>query len=98
MVLKIGKLSTDKWYSNHYTVELEGKKYHVAFRNNPLAELVVFRKNINEPLLTCGLVINSSEPSVNFNPEDNNEISSLLLALCWYIFLPVAKDTLMQHV
>lgn len=90
--VEIGKLSADKWNGSHYVIELEGKKYHIGFRNHPAAELVVYSKNINQPLITCALHVDDARPSANFDSEDNDESSSLLLALCWYLFLPVAGE------
>jgi len=86
----VGKLGTGAWYNNIYHVEIDGEKYHIAYRNNPLAELVVYKKSIHQPLVSCALDATALKPQVHL--DTNDEVSALLLGLCWYLFLPVAKE------
>jgi hypothetical protein len=96
--LEIGHLSQDKRLGTGGTVGIDSKKYHYEITNNHLAEIAIYDSDSREPLITCSLVINDNKSSgISFAPHmsqiDNN---SLLLALCWYLFLPVAKENVVE--
>lgn len=88
--VEVGRLSTDKWNGSHFVMELDGKKYHIGVRSS---KLVVYTKNIDQPLIICDLDTGKGLPFINVDPMDGDGASSLLLAVCWYLFLPVpGKD------
>lgn len=92
----IAKTTTDKWYSSLSTLEINEQKIKFKYRNNPLAEIVFFTETEENLLLSCGLkpdkkgmtetVINLAEALIE------NPIKPYLLAICWYIFKPIAEE------
>jgi len=96
--VEIGNLSQDKRSTNGGTVNIESKKYHYEISNNPLAELSIYENNSSRSLVTLGLTIahNRAGLSIAKNTEQADH-SSLLLALCWYLFLPVAKENVIEY-
>src|SRR5436190_20907294 len=96
--LEIGSLNQDKRSGNGGTLSIDSKKYHYEITNNSLAEITIYDNNSHESLVTCSLAIADNKiPGVSFvqhiNQIDNN---SLLLALCWYLFLPIAKENVVE--
>lgn len=85
--VEIGSLTHDKRNSNGGTVSIESKKYHYEITNNPLPKLSIFDNDSNRSLVTCGLTA----------AADYTDHNSLLLALCWYLFLPVAKENVIEY-
>ena len=81
--MEIGNISHDKRHTNGGTVNIESKKYHYDITNNPSGELTIYDSNSQRPLATCGLGV-----------SDNN---SLILAHCWYLFLPVVKENVVEY-
>ncbi len=92
--LEIGSLQQDKWH-NKGAVVIDTKKYNYQLQNNPLAELIIFDNTPAKPIVSCGLKPdNGISLSHNTNGVDN---SFLLLGLCWYLFLPVAKENVVEY-
>ena len=81
--MEIGNISHDKRHNNGGTVSIESKKYHYEISNNPSAELTIYDSNSQRLLVTCEL-----------GGSDNN---SLILAHCWYLFLPVVKENIVEY-
>lgn len=92
----IAKTTTDKWYSSLSTLEINGQKIKFKFRNNPLAEIVFFSETEENLLLSCGLESDKkgmTETVINLgNTFIENSINPYLLAICWYIFKPIAEE------
>lgn len=81
--MEIGNISHDKRNNNGGTVNIESKKYHYEISNNPSGKLTIYDSNSAKQLATCGLEV-----------SDNN---SLILAHCWYLFLPVVKESMLEY-
>ena len=91
---EIGKLTFDKRHSHTGPIELDGMKYHYSFQNNPFAELSIFNKDIDKPLISSRLKNADDQTSVVFTSVSNEEYACLLLGLCWYILNPaLAKQS-----
>ncbi len=92
----IAKTTTEKWYSSISTLEINEQKIKFKYRNNPLAEIVFFTETEENLLLSYSLkpdkkgmtetVIKLEEALVE------NPIKPYLLAICWYIFKPIAEE------
>lgn len=97
--IRIGRLGYEKWDANHGYVELGNEKFNYTIGNNPMAELRISRDNSEEPLVVCGLKVKNDSTPVHFSNQ--NELSPseymLLLSLCWYIVLPVAKENVAEY-
>ena len=92
-------------FSNSARVECEKQKRVFLIRkegfrsNNPMAELVLYKESIDHPFVTCGLSTKEGNPSVNFTKDKKLSDAThpgLLMALCWYMFLPVAKENVAE--
>ncbi|GGD63299.1 hypothetical protein GCM10011514_29170 [Emticicia aquatilis] len=92
----IAKTTTDKWYSSLSTLDIKEQKIKFKFRNNPLAEIVFFTETEENLLLSCGLKSDKKgmiETVLNVGANlTENPIKNYLLALCWYIFKPIAEE------
>ena len=89
---EIGKLSFDKRHSHTGPIELNGKKYHYSFQNNPFAELLIYDQSISSPLVSSGLHSGSDQGPVVFASVSNEEYCCFLLGLCWYLLSSVADN------
>lgn len=81
--MEIGNISHDKRVNNGGNVSIESKKYHYEISNNPSEELTIYDSNSQRPLATSGL-----------GAFDN---IGLILAHCWYLFLPVVKENVLEY-
>jgi hypothetical protein len=92
----IAKTTTDKWYSSLSTLEINGQKIKFKYRNNPLAEIVFFTETEQNHLLSFGLKADKKGmiETVLYLGESliNNPLKPYLLAICWYIFKPIAEE------
>ena len=91
--IKIGELGQD---NGKPFISINDERYYYDVANTPLAELRIFKSQPDQPLVTCGLKTDKGNPEVQFR-RDKNQLSGithsgLLMALCWYMFLPVAKE------
>ena len=95
--LEIGSLQQDKWH-NKGTVIIDSQKYNYHLQNNPLAEMTIYSNDPAMPLVSCGIKSANNNTEIclshNTNGIDN---SFLLLGLCWYLFLPVAKESVVEY-
>ncbi|HEX7846102.1 MAG TPA: hypothetical protein VF476_09915 [Chitinophagaceae bacterium] len=87
--IRIGELGTEE--QNNF-IELNDERFYYYIHNNP-AELVLYKETKDKPFIACGFNVKDGNASVRFE-KDKTPIaqSSLLMALCWYMFLPVAKN------
>jgi len=95
--IRIGQLGTDKARPGEGTIELNEKKFNYTLQNNPLSELVI-RSEENKPLIVCGLASEYGRAAVELSRhQPGNAEHFLLMALCWYLFLPVAKEKVEEY-
>jgi len=94
--IKIGELGVE---NKLQFIEINKEKYYYTIRHNPNAELVIYRESINTPILVCGLDVDTGKNSVHLEKDKTPASTpvSLLMGLCWYMFLPVTReDTVAQ--
>jgi len=96
--VKIGQITHEILFKNEGMIELNEERYHYCIQNNPLAEILIYKKHKNNPLLICGLRAENGKPDVFFartTAESAAQTSpSLLMAICWFLFLPIAKENI----
>ena len=92
--IKLGELGTDE-KGNFVTINED--RFYYSTRQNELTELVLYKDEIGQPLVVCGLDINNGDTSLRFT-DKNSPVShpELLMALSWYMFLPVAKEAMAE--
>ena len=81
-------------------VELNNEKFFYLIKDNPKPELIIYKESKDDPLVVCGMDMNNENITrdiTNKKGLPNSLRSSLLLALCWYIFLPVAKEHALEY-
>jgi hypothetical protein len=96
--LQIGYLNQDKRHANGGSVSIESKKYQYEISNNPLAELTIYDSDSLSRLVTCELAFHDSTSNATAFGKQFTHIdyNCILLAHCWYLFLPVAKENLLE--
>jgi hypothetical protein len=94
--IKIGELGSEN--KENY-IDVNGERFFYAYHNNPLAELVLYKDTINKPFVVCGLNTDKGETAVHFKKDKDHPEGphpGLLMALCWYMFLPVTKENVAE--
>lgn len=92
----IGSTKSEKWYSNKFILTLNNYEYKYFYRNNPLAEILIYDSKKEEDLLSCGLFV---QPEGGVNTEfrmygAGNKCKDIMLiqAIIWYLFYPIALE------
>lgn len=97
--IRIGQLSYGKSTAPEGTIELNEKRFSFALQNNPLKELVIRSAEENKPIVVCGMTEDNGKASVELSKQKQLGTAEhfLLMALCWYLFLPVAKENVIEY-
>lgn len=93
---KIGELGSE--HKENF-IDVQGERFFYKTRNNPLAEMVLYKESPANPFVSCGLQIKEGATDVHFTKDNNLAGTSnpgLLMALCWYMFLPVTKENVVE--
>jgi hypothetical protein len=88
--IKLGELGVE---DKGNFIDVNKERFYYTIHNNPLAQLVLYKESIDNPFVVCGLNVTNGNASVHF--KKNKDLIShpeLLMALCWYMFLPVTKE------
>lgn len=95
--IKIGELGQD---NIDQFIAINDEKYHYSSSNNPLAELILYKESKSNVFVTCGLnVADNDQNAVRFTKDKQLSATAhpgLLMALCWYMFLPVTKENTIE--
>ncbi len=93
---KIGELGQE---NKENFIEVNDERFFYTTHNNPLAQLVLYKESKETPFVTCGLSSNEGAAAVHFTKNKQLADTShpgLLMALCWYMFLPVTKENVAE--
>ncbi len=91
--VKVGELSLENWFSHEGLILLNNERYRYTIQNNSLPELIIYNKGSQKTLISCGLQLNNGNTGIDFKHYNNTEKQSVfLMALAWFLFLPVAKE------
>ena len=94
--IKLGQLSLE---NKEPILEINGERFFCAIQNSDPAELVIYKESKKDPLTVCTLNIPDVNASTFFSTKKNVPVTlhlSLLLSLCWYLQLPVAKNRITE--
>lgn len=94
--IKIGEFGQE---NGEHFIDINEERYFYTTINNPLAELIIYRDAKENPLVTCGLKVKNGSTDIRVNDEQQVPDGShpgLLMAICWYMFLPVAKENTVE--
>lgn len=89
---KIGELGVE---NKERFITVNDERIYYTIHNNPLAELVLYKESKDKPMVVCGLSAENGNTGVYFSKDSSSNTlphPGLLMALCWYMFLPVAKE------
>lgn len=95
--IKIGELGQE---NKENFIDVNDERFYYDIHNNPLAELVLYKGSKEKPFVTCGLTSKEGNAEINFKKDKSLSSTShpgLLMALCWYMFLPVAKENVVEY-
>ena len=95
--IRIGQLGRQE--QNEGQLELDNEKFFYRIQGNPL-QLQVFRDETKQPVLSCELQTGEKIADVELKQKTKPGLHHhfLLIALCWYIFLPVTQSNPSQLV
>lgn len=92
----IGELGIE---DNETYIDVNGERFYYKMLNNPLTELVLYKESMEKPFVNCSLSTKDGDAEINFIKDkslNNAPHPGLLMALCWYMFLPVAKENVVE--
>ena len=97
--VRIGQLGYERSSAVEGTIELNDEKFSYTIQNNPLAEVIIYRDTPDKPFVVCGLRSDNGNTSIKYGKEGPLKASEhfLLMALCWYMFLPVAQESKLEY-
>ena len=94
--VKIGELGQE---TKGNFIDVNSERFFYSTQNNPLAELVLYKETKDKPFVSCGLSVKEGTTAVHFAKDKQLSDTShpgLLMALCWYMFLPVTKENVVE--
>ena len=71
-------------------IQLNNEKFLFDINKNPLTELIIYKETKDHPLVVCQFDVKGHTLPANLS-------SSLLLALCWYMFLPFPNKQTLEY-
>ena len=91
--IKIGELGIEHKVP---FIDLDKERFYYNIQFNSQPEFVIYKDSIQTPVFVCELDVKSGKTSIQLEKEKmpTSTSTSLLMALCWYMFLPVAKEDL----
>lgn len=95
--VKIGELGKE---NGSRFIDLNNERFYYDISNGPKPELVIYKDNPAKPIVKCSLDAAGNGPSILFDNDrqQSTSESGLLMALCWYMFLPVASEKVLEPV
>lgn len=94
--IKIGEIGS---LNKQHFIEVNDEKFYFSTENNPLAQLLLYKDSKEQPVVTCGLHTENGSAAVFFRKDKilgEMPHPGLLMALCWYLFLPVARENTVE--
>lgn len=90
--IKVGELGQE---NKENFIDVNDERFFYAISNDPLSKLVLYKDSKEKPIISCSLDSKEGNGAVKFKKSKGLSEAShpgLLMALCWYMFLPVAKE------
>jgi len=90
--IRIGEIGQE---NNEDFIDLNNERFFYTFSENENAKLVLYKEAIEQPFVSCGISNQDGNKEVDFKNDNTIAATSypgLLMALCWYMFLPVSKE------
>ena len=96
--IKIGELGHE---NKEHFIDVNEERFFYSIENNPLPELILYKESKEKPFVSCSLNVQEGNTAVNFIKDKkllDTSHPGLLMALCWYMFLPVAKENVVEQI
>jgi hypothetical protein len=90
--VRIAQISAE---NKENTIVLNDEKLFYTVTEGKEPRVIIYRESADKPLAVCNLNLNNDKsmlPSVKPSATQH----SLLLALCWYLFVPAAKENITE--
>jgi len=91
--VRIGYVNTE---NKENFIAFKDEKLFYTITDEPEPRIIIYKDSVDTPLADCALKLDNDQsilPSIK--PAASHQ--SLLLALCWYLFLPVAHGTVAEY-
>lgn len=93
--IKIGELGLE---NKENFIEVFDQRFYYSIDQGPSPHLVLYKKTADHPSLICELNIKGGNASVHLDKAGKlDSHPELLVAMCWYMFLPVARKNLLEQ-
>lgn len=89
---KIGELGQENKMN---FIDVNEERFFYTVQTDPQEQLILYKESKEDPFVSCLLKTADGNTSVEFKKAKQLSSTShpgLLMALCWYMFLPVAKE------
>ena len=86
--IRIGHVATE---NKENLIAFNDEKLYYTIIGDKDAKVVIYKESPDEPLAVCALALDNDK-SILPSVKQSATHQSLLLALCWYLFSPVAKQ------
>ena len=90
--IRIGYVSTEK----ENLIAFNDEKLYYTITDDEEPRVIIYKESIDEPLAVCALQLDN-EKSILPSVKSAATRQSLLLALCWYLQLPVSREKTVQY-
>ena len=91
--VKVGELGQE---NRERFISVDEEKFFYSIQNNPLAELMI-RDDQQQVIASCTLKTKEGKANVHMGNREEISNAALLMDVCWYLFLPVAKDNVAAY-
>jgi hypothetical protein len=91
--IRIGQASAE---NNENVIALNDERFFYTITDEKEPQVIIYKESKENPLAVCALNLDNDK---NILPSANSSATyqSLLLALCWYLFLPVVKENVPEY-
>lgn len=95
--VRIGRAGSE---NNENFIELNDERFFYTLENNNEHSVTIYKESKDHPIAVCGMDV---QENTRIGSESHRGLSeqaehSLLMALCWYLFKPVAaKESRMEY-
>ena len=94
--IKIGEFGHE---SKEQFIDVNDERFYFTSQKEPKDTLLLYKDNKEKPVISCSLDVKKGNASVHFTKDKSLSGTShpgLLMALCWYMFLPVTKEKMVD--
>lgn len=91
--IRIGQVSVE---NNENFIDLNDERLFYTITREKEPSVIIYKESKENPLAVCALNLTNDKSILpSANPSATHH--SLLLALCWYLFLPVTKENIPEY-